>query len=84
MIVELRPDPYERRQMARWILAAFEVLLLTGIASTICGWAAAAIATAFSQAIGNDIFATLLTAAVWGWVGAVGGGYVTLRYLARG
>jgi hypothetical protein len=82
MIVEVRPDLFERRQMARWILAAFEVLVVTGLVSTICGWLGAAVATEVSTAIGNDIFATILTAAIWGWVGAIAGAYLTLRYLA--
>ncbi len=82
MIVEVQPDLFARRQMARWILAAFEVLLVTGLVSTICGWLGAAVASEFSKAIGNDIFGTVLTAAVWGWVGAIAGAYFTLRYLA--
>lgn len=83
MIVEIRPDLFERRQMARWILAAFEVLLLTGLVSVICGWLGAEAATEFSRLIGNDIFSAILTAAIWGWFGTIAGAYITLRYLAR-
>jgi hypothetical protein len=52
------------------------------LVSTILGWLGAALAAEFSTVIGNDIFGTILTDAVWGWFGAIGGAYITLRLLA--
>jgi hypothetical protein len=83
MIVEVRPDLFERRQVARWILATFEVSLISGTVGWISGFAGATAATAFSAAIGNDLFGTIVSALVWGPVFGVLGAYLTLRYLAR-
>jgi hypothetical protein len=83
MIVQVRPDPFERRQVARWSLGAFEVAVLTAIVSAAAGWVGSALAFAVSHAIGNDAFGSALSALVWGPVFALVGAYIMLRLLAR-
>lgn len=83
MIVEVRHDPFERRQVARWLLGAFEVLVPTIVVSGICGWIGTGLAIAVSRGLGNDLAGTILSAFVWGPVFAIAGAYVTLRFLAR-
>ena len=83
LIVEIRPDPFERRQVARWLLGAFEVVLLTSVASlalSALGWV---LATIFSDAIGNDARGTFVTGAFWSIVLGFAGMYGSLRLLAR-
>jgi hypothetical protein len=83
MIVQVRPDPFERRQVARWLLGAFEVAVPTLIVSALSGWVGTGLAFEVSRAIGNDAFGSALSAIVWGPVFALVGAYVTLRLLAR-
>ncbi|MBA2382628.1 MAG: hypothetical protein H0V73_11015 [Chloroflexi bacterium] len=83
IFVEVRPDPFERRQVARWFLSAFEVLVTTILVSSICWWIGAVLASAVSQAIGNDLAGTFISALVWSTVFGLVGAYVTLRLLAR-
>lgn len=83
MIVELRPDPFERRQVARWLLGAFEVALITLLVSAISGWVGTTLAIELSRAIGNDPFGSAIAGLVWGGVFALFGGYAALRILAR-
>jgi hypothetical protein len=83
MIVELRPDPFDRRQVARWMLATFEVLLITGVVGSICFFVGATAATAFAAALGNDRAGQSVSALVWGPVFGFLGAWVTLRLLAR-
>ena len=82
MIVEVRPDLFARQQMARWILAAFEVLLVTGLVAVVGGWLGAEAGAEVSQVIRLDVFAGIALVAVLGWIGTIGGAYLTLRYLA--
>jgi hypothetical protein len=83
MIVQVQPDPFERRQVARWLLGVFEVGVITAIVSAAAGWVGTALALAVSRAIGNDAFGSALSALVWGPIFALVGAYVILRLLAR-
>ena len=83
IVVEIRPDPFERRQVARWILGAFEVIVAATIVSTITGWLGIILALSVSGLIGNDAFGGIVTALIWGPVFGLAGAYLTLRFLAR-
>ena len=83
MIVQVRPDPFERRQVARWLLSLFEVAVPTAVVGAVSGWFGVLLAAAVSGGIGNNPTGTVLSALVWGPVFAVIGAYLTLRLLAR-
>jgi hypothetical protein len=81
-VVQIRPDPYDRRQVARWLLALFEISILVGIASllgsVVAGFAGAAIATL----IGNNLVGTIVPGLIWWFLGGLIGAYLMLRFLA--
>lgn len=83
MIVQVRPDPFERRQVARWLLGLFEVAVPTAVVSAVSGWFGVLLAAAVSGGIGNNPAGTILSALVWGPVFAAIGAYLTLRLMAR-
>jgi DNA-directed RNA polymerase subunit RPC12/RpoP len=81
--VEIRPDPFERRQVARWVLALFEISVFTSLAGLI-GWGiGGSIGSWLAGAIGNDFGGILLSGLIWGAVAGTLAIYATLRYMAR-
>jgi predicted anti-sigma-YlaC factor YlaD len=83
MVIQVDPDPFERRQVARWLLGAFEVALVTILVSTIFAWLGTMLAIWVSRAIGNDPIGSAVAGIVWGAVFGLIGAYAALRYLAR-
>jgi hypothetical protein len=82
LLVQIRPDPWQRRQVARWVLALFEISILTGIASLIGSVAAGLAGSAIAAAIGNDAIGIAIPGFIWRMIGGLLAGYLTLRYLA--
>lgn len=83
LIVAISPDPFDRRQVARWILGAFEVVVLASVTSLVLSAVGWILASVVSQAIGNDAIGTFITGAFWSSVFGLAGAYGTLRLLAR-
>lgn len=81
-IVQIRPDPFERRQVARWILAAFEVTILVSVAFVVGASLAGILAALVANALGNDLLGVVVPVAVWSALGGLILAYVTLRRLA--
>jgi hypothetical protein len=83
MVVEVRPDPFQRRQVARWLLGAFEVLVPTALVSAVSGWFGVNLGMAVADALGKGLAGAVISAVVWGPVFSLAGAYATLRFLAR-
>lgn len=82
LIVTLRPDPWERRQVASWFLAAFEVTLAVVAASFLGSLVAGLAGAALASALSTDVFGTVIPALLRWALGGLIGGYLMLRLLA--
>lgn len=83
MQVELRPDPFARRQVSRWLLGVFEVLVVSGLVGAVSGWIGATLAGELSRLLRNDPGASMLVGVLWFVTFAITGAWLTLRYMAR-
>ena len=80
--MRIRPDPWQRRQVARWVLALFEISFLVGIAGALGSVVAGLAGAAVAGFLGNDPLGVLVPGLVWWALGGLIGSYLMLRFLA--
>lgn len=83
LTVEIAPDLLSRKQIARWLLGVFEVLVLSTIVGLVSGWLGSVLAGELSRALRNDPGATFFVSVLWFVTFGLTGVWLTLRALAR-
>jgi hypothetical protein len=83
MSVQVVPDPWSRRQIARLLVGLFEVTIVAVVVGFVFAWLGAMLATTVSRLLGNDDFGTAISVLVWAPAFGAFGAYVALRSMAR-